>query len=116
MPSTRKFSVQWTQTAADDLEPIIDYVADESISSAVHVFQKLRARAARPTSFPQRGRVVPELKAHGMLTYRELIERPWRILYRIEADTVYVLAVIDARRNVEDLLLDRFVRQPPETS
>ena len=50
-----------------------------------------------------------------MLTCRELIESPWRILYRIEADTVYVLAVIDARRNVEDLLLDRFVRRPPET-
>lgn len=115
MPSARKFSVQWTQAAADDLESVIDFIADDSITSAVLVFQKLKARAARLTSFPQRDRVVPELKAHGMLTYRELIEGPWRILYRIEADTVYVLAVIDARRNVEDLLLDRFVRRPPGT-
>lgn len=113
MASTRKFTIQWTQTAADDLEAIIDYIADESIASAVQVFQKLRARAGRLRAFPQRGRVVPELRAHGILTYRELIEGPWRILYRIEADTVYVLAVIDARRNVEDILLDRFVRRPP---
>jgi len=115
VPSTRKFRVQWTQTAAGDLESIIDFIADDSMTSAVRVFQELRARAPRLASFPQRGRIVPELRAHGMLTYRELIESPWRILYRIEADTVYVLAVIDARRNVEDLLLDRFVRRPPET-
>ena len=50
------------------------------------------------------------MRAQGILTYRELIERPWRILYRVEANTVYVLALIDARRNVEDILLDRFVR------
>ncbi len=116
MASTREVGVQWTQTAADDLEAIIDYIADESIASAVRVFQKIRARAQRLSAFPQRGRIVPELRAHGILTYRELVQRPWRILYRVDAETVYVLGVIDGRRNVEDILLDRFVRQSPEKS
>ena len=116
MASTKEFCVQWTQTAADDLEAIINYIAEESIASAVQVFQKIKARAERLNSFPQRGRIIPELRAHGILTYRELIQRPWRILYRVEADTVYVLGVIDGRRNVEDILLDRFVRQSPEGS
>jgi hypothetical protein len=44
-----------------------------------------------------------------LIIYRELIELPWRIIYKIEEDKVFVLAVIDGRRNMEDILLDRFV-------
>ncbi|MDD4169451.1 MAG: type II toxin-antitoxin system RelE/ParE family toxin [Desulfotomaculaceae bacterium] len=44
-----------------------------------------------------------------MLNYRELIAPPWRIIYKIEGNKVLVLAVINARRNVEDVLLDRFI-------
>jgi len=36
--------------------------------------------------------------------------RPWRVIYRIEAERVYVVAVIDGRRNVEDILLARLLR------
>jgi len=60
---------------------------------------------------PNRGRVVPELKFYNIITYRELIVAPWRIIYRIENDTVYVLSIIDGRRNVEDLLLARLINK-----
>jgi len=53
---------------------------------------------------------VPELAAVGVHTYRELVVSPWRLVYRISAKTVYVLAVLDGRRNIEDVLLDRLVR------
>jgi toxin ParE1/3/4 len=46
----------------------------------------------------------------GILQYRELIVPPWRIIYRISGDFVYVLAVFDSRQNIEDVLLDRLVR------
>ena len=59
---------------------------------------------------PERGRVVPELAAVGIRTYRELVVEPWRLVYRITEKTVYVLAVLDGRRNIEDVLLDRLVR------
>jgi len=42
--------------------------------------------------------------------YRELVERQWRIVYRIEPDSVMVLAALDGRRDLESLLLDRLVR------
>jgi toxin ParE1/3/4 len=42
--------------------------------------------------------------------YREVIERPWRILYRIDGDTVLVLAVLDGRRELRSLLLERLLR------
>ena len=58
-------------------------------------------------TFPERGRIVPELRDQGILQYRELIIPPWRILYRISEKRVYVLSVFDSRRNIEDILLKR---------
>ena len=42
----------------------------------------------------------------------ELTIRPYRLVYRIEGDTVTVLAVFDARRDLEDLLFERLLRSP----
>ena len=59
---------------------------------------------------PLRGRTVPELRSVGVQTYRELVEGPWRIVYRYDARHVYVIAVLDARRDLSSLLLERLVR------
>ncbi len=45
-----------------------------------------------------------------MHTWRELLIEPYRLIYRIEGDTVTVLALFDGRRDLEDLLLERLVR------
>ena len=58
---------------------------------------------------PLKGRIVPELRFFNILSYREMIYPPWRIIYRIMEDKVWILAVIDVRRNMEDILLERFV-------
>ena len=55
--------------------------------------------------FPDRYRVVPELEKYGYLIYREIIVEYWRIIYKIENNYVYIMLVIDGRRNLEDLLL-----------
>ncbi|MDO9534990.1 MAG: type II toxin-antitoxin system RelE/ParE family toxin [Bacillota bacterium] len=70
---------------------------------------KSKQKAANLYQMPLRGRIVPELRYYGILTYRELISPPWRIIYKTEKDRVWVLAVIYGRRNVEDILLDRFI-------
>jgi len=59
---------------------------------------------------PTRGRIVPELKRHGVTGFRELIERPWRMIYFIKGKRVSVVSVLDGRRQLEDLLLERFLR------
>ena len=59
---------------------------------------------------PEKGRIVPELEFFHIRTYREIIESPWRIIYRIEEQKAHILAVIDGRRNVEDILLQRFLK------
>jgi len=105
------FSVLWTDTAFQDLESIIDHIALDSIDSALDIYQRIKNKSNTLTSFPHRGRIVPELQFHNILNYRELIVTPWRIIYRIEGNTVYVLSVFDGRRNVEDLLLSRLINE-----
>jgi addiction module RelE/StbE family toxin len=104
-----KFNVLWTRTAEQDLENIIEYIARDSVDNALKALQALRSKASNLATLPDRGRVVPEMKAYGISTYRELAVSPWRIIYRTESKSVIVLAVIDARRNLEDILLDRLL-------
>lgn len=108
--ATHLFTVVWTNIAETDLECIIDFIAVDSIDAAFKVFARIRERAATLDNFPDKRRIVPELHLHGMVQYRELIVAPWRIIYRIDGNRVYVTAVIDSRRNLEDLLLERLSR------
>jgi toxin ParE1/3/4 len=59
---------------------------------------------------PERGRCVPEWKHLGVLAYREIIVRPWRIIYRFDAELVYVLGLLGGRRDLASLLLERLTR------
>ena len=54
--------------------------------------------------------LVPELALFGFSVWRESIVNPYRVIYRVEGDRVYVLAVFDGRRDLEDLLLGRLLR------
>lgn len=104
------FPVYWSKVAESDLIAIIQYIHASSPKSAAKVFADIKNKAADLVLFPERGRIVPELLAQGINQYRELIIPPWRVIYRRTTDAVYVLSVIDSRRNVEDILLDRFIR------
>lgn len=110
MTVKHSFRVIWTKTAEDDLDSIVDFIADDCVDTALAVFNRIHERAATLYNFPNKGRVVPELHQHGIVQYRELILSPWRIMYRIDGTMVYVTAVFDSRRNLEDLLLERVCR------
>ena len=106
---TQKYKVHWANVAEKDLVGIIEYIAEDSLTNARNVFKKLKSKASSLSQLPQRGRIVPELKDHGIILYRELIVGPWKVIYRISDKRVYVLSVIDSRQNVEDILLKRFI-------
>jgi addiction module RelE/StbE family toxin len=106
-----KFQVLWTEAAAQDLEEIVTYIALDSPAQARRILHKLQQRATDLSTLPERGRIVPELAAVGLKTWRELIMRPWRILYRIAGDRVLVEVVFDSRRDAEALLQRRLKRR-----
>ena len=106
-----EWQVAWTATAVSDLGDLVDHIAQDDPGAALTALQRLRTRAAALRTHPQRGRIVPELREAGALHYRELVERPWRILYRIEGRRVLVLALLDSRRDLQTLLLERLIRR-----
>ena len=107
---TKKHEVIWAKVANADLVEIIQYIRTDNPLAAADNLNKIKNKVTDLTLFPQKGRIVPELKQQGILQYRELIISPWRVIYRISERHVYVLAMIDARRNIEDILLDRLTR------
>ncbi len=105
-----RYSVYWSQTAKNDLSEIIEYISKDSPPTALKTLESLEKQTNALYHFPKRGRIILELKKHNIYKYRELIHSPWRIFYKIEEKKVYILAVIDGRRNIEDLLLRRQLR------
>ncbi|MCI0408559.1 MAG: type II toxin-antitoxin system RelE/ParE family toxin [Acidobacteria bacterium] len=110
MPARRAHRVIWSEAATIDLVDIASFIADDSPARARQLLAKLRRRARSLRHFPLRGRLVPELAHFGIHAWRELIENPYRIVYRIAEDAVVVQAVLDGRRELTDILLDRLVR------
>ena len=107
---SRKYRVAWTEGAQHDLRQIIDYITVDNPGNVSQVLQEIRQKASALYTLPHRGRIVPQLKAQGINTYRELVIAPWRIIYRISDTVVFVFPVIDSRRNLEDILFHRFTR------
>lgn len=105
----KTYQVFWAETAKRDLEIIITYIAAESDERAQAAYRAIKEKAESLHELPLKGRVVPELCFFHISTYRELICSPWRLIYKVEDKKVWVLAVVDGRRNVEDILLDRLV-------
>ena len=104
------FQVLWTEAARLDLERIVELIAEENPANAFTALQQVERRCQALAVLPERGRIVPELRDVDILIYRELIEGPWRIIYRYDAGRVHVTAVLDARRDLSSILLERLVR------
>jgi addiction module RelE/StbE family toxin len=104
------YKVKWTSNAKEDLLNIVDYIKKDSLSSARKVYGQIKEKAQSSNFFPLKGRVVPELLKECITIYRELIVQAWRIMYKIENDTVYIMAIFDSRQNIEDLLLQKLLR------
>jgi len=107
---SREYQIIWSRIAHADLAGIIEYIAYDSPTNAKKILKTIRNKAANLYISPQRGRIIPELQEQGIVQYREIIIKSWRVIYRIDDDSVLVLSVIDARQNVEDILLARLTK------
>lgn len=105
------FSVFWTDTAQGDLSALVEHIYPDSPQNAREIFHTIRKRAESLNQFPQRGRVVPELADIGLFIYRELIIERWRLIYKIDKDQIFVMALFDSRQNMEDILFQRLIRR-----
>ncbi|AFL67838.1 type II toxin-antitoxin system RelE/ParE family toxin [Sulfurospirillum barnesii] len=106
----KTYNVYWTQSSQSDLEYIIEYLKRDSVSLAKKMFLEIKEACDALYVFPERKRVVPELHSIGIIHYREIIYKRWRIVFKIEQTSVYVVLIADSSRNFEDLLLQRLLK------
>jgi len=83
--------VYWTLNAIRHLTNIYEYIAVNSPTYAKQTVDRITRRSEQISSQPLSGRKVPEYEIEDI---RELIEKPYRIIYRVKQDQIDVLAVI----------------------
>ena len=104
------FLVQLTDDAARDLEEVCDYIAHhETPRSADLVLDQIERAICTLTEFPQRGAYPKELLRFGVREFREILFKPYRIIYRVKGNEVYVLVIADGRRDMHTLLQRRLL-------
>ena len=87
--------VHWTNNALKHLLDIYEYISQNSPFYAERMVDRLTKRSEQIADFPMSGRNVPEYPGEDI---RELIEKPYRIIYRIKPDQIDVLAVVHGAR------------------
>ena len=88
-----KYQLIYTAKARRDLVEVVENVVDYtcSLESGVRLFSALRSKIALLADMPEGiGRVRDDGK-------REAFCRGYRIVYRIEKDTVYILTILHSR-------------------
>ncbi|MEW6417856.1 MAG: type II toxin-antitoxin system RelE/ParE family toxin [Nitrospirota bacterium] len=109
----KNYKVFWTDEAALDLNDIIDYISQDKLSAAVSVYKAIRSKCLSLKNNPERYRIVPELLALGISNYREIVHSPYRVIYKLSDFSVYIIAVVDSRRDFETFIYNRILRRKP---
>lgn len=102
-------SVRWAEPALADLERIVSFLRERSPKIASTLSRRVDSRVASLSRFPRRGRVVPELQHIGVSRIREIVLGPYRLLYEVEESSVLMVAVFDARRDLEEAIFARLL-------
>ncbi len=109
MPGKR-YEVLLTQGAEQDLESICDHIAVfDSPTNTDHVLDRILEVAEGLATFPERGSHPAELLALGIRDYRQTAFKPYRVIYRVIGEKVYISLIADGRRGMQSLLARRLL-------
>ena len=105
------FLVQLTDDATRDLEEICDYIDRHDVPGrADYVLEQIEKAFSSLSEYPERGNYPTKLLDIGIREYREIFSRPYRTIYRVMKNNVYVLLIADERRDMQTLLQRRLLR------
>jgi toxin ParE1/3/4 len=105
------FSVVLTDYAARDLEDICDYIDLHDVpSKADYVLKQIEKAVNSLSENPHRGVYPRELLALGLREFREIFFKPYRIIYRVIENNVYVFLIANGRRDMQKLLQRRLLQ------
>lgn len=93
-------TVHWTATAVAHLQAIRDYIARNSPGYAQALVDRITRRTETLAAIPLLGAEVPEYADESI---REVLEHPYRIIYRATSEQIEILAVVHGARRLPRL-------------
>jgi len=107
----KRYRVRIIEDAEQDLIDIHTYIArHDSAANAEYVMDQLETLCLSLADLPLRGHVPPELARIGVTAYREVHFKPYRVIYEVIGQDVFVHCVLDGRRDLQSLLERRLLR------
>ncbi len=107
----KQYQIRITSEAERDIEDLYDYIAKKDTpQNALYVLDKLESLILSLGATPERGHYPPELSVQGIKDYREVIFKPYRVIYEIIANKVIVHLCVDGRRDMKTVLERRLLR------
>ena len=94
----RRRRVVWSEGAARQLDEAIEYVAQDSLGAAVGMLERLLDAADSLDELADRGHPVEE-RPHPHV--RQLLVRPYRLIYSTTDDEVVILRLLHQRRDFD---------------
>lgn len=96
----KKYNVILTASAEDDINEIWNYIASDSRDNAVNFISEIESLVQTLTKFPKRESIITESDIFKV-EYKQLIYDKYRIVFRIQQTTVFVLRVIHSAKLLE---------------
>ncbi len=87
--------LNWTEAARAHLAAIHAYISHDSARYADAMVDRITRRVEQCRDWPMAGARVPEYDSDDV---REVLEHPYRIIYRVRPSQVDVVAVIHGAR------------------
>lgn len=107
----KRYDVIIDVEAENDIFAIYSYIAlSDSIDHADRIYAALRKTCDTLRTLPVRGHIPPELYDIGVVEFRELQFKPYRIFYSIDGAVVSIHCVLDGRRDIQTILQERLLR------
>lgn len=107
----KRYRIRLAEDAEPDLIDIYRYIAfHDSVEKAAYVLDQLESLCSRLAELPKRGHVPSELDQIGVTNYREVCFKPYRVIYEVIRQDVFVHCVLDGRRDIQSLLERRLIR------
>jgi toxin ParE1/3/4 len=107
----KKFKVLIDPQAKKDLQEIFYYVAaNDNIDAADKLLSAIEKTCCKLEEYPERGHIPRELKQTGIKKYLEIHYKPYRIIYEISDNLIYIHSILDGRRNMQEILSERLLR------
>jgi len=96
----KKFKVNLTRKAQNDIERIFFYIASGNINNAKKFILELEEKIFSLDTSPERCPLIPENIFWGT-NYRHLIHKKYRAIYKVDWDSVYILRVVHGSKLIE---------------